>query len=61
MLKEIKYNLIEIESVENVGYFENEYVYDIEVNESDYSDQTFFANDILVHNSNYVNFGRVLS
>lgn len=61
MHTEIKYNLTEIESVENIGNFENEYVYDIEVDEDEYNDQTFFANDILVHNSNYVNFGMVSS
>ena len=52
--------LVKIQSCEQIGEFEDEYVYDIEVDELDYNDQTFFANDILVHNSNYVNFGNAL-
>jgi len=39
-----------IQSVEHVGSFDNEYVYDIGVNSSD---PYFFANDVLVHNSVY--------
>lgn len=42
---------------EKVGYFSNEWVYDIEV--EDYS-HTFFANNLLIHNSNYLSFGEVL-
>lgn len=38
-----------IKSVECIGYFEDEYVYDIEM--ADTTDHTFFANDVLVHNS----------
>ena len=50
-----------IESVECIGEFNDEYVYDIEVDEDEYNNQTFFANDILVHNSNYVTFDEVVN
>ena len=50
-----------IQSVECIGEFDDEYVYDLEVDEKSYDDQTFFANGILVHNSNYVNFGNVIN
>ena len=49
-----------ISSVECIGEFEDEYVYDLEIDEEGYDNQTFFANDILVHNSNYINFGAVM-
>ena len=42
---------IEIESCEQIGYFEDEYVYDIEMSDESH---TFFCNDILVHNSAYI-------
>ena len=44
-----------IESVECIGNFEDEYVYDIEIDDT----HTFFGNDILLHNSIYVEFGRL--
>ena len=47
----------EIESCEEIGTFENEYVYDVEVNDDTH---TFIANDILVHNSCYATFSPVL-
>ncbi len=43
----------EIESCECVGIFEDEYVYDIEMEDKTH---TFIANDILVHNSLYLSF-----
>jgi len=43
----------DIESCEEIGNFENEYVYDVEVDDSTH---TFIANDILVHNSAYITF-----
>lgn len=48
------YQLEEIDycQQEEIG-FENEYVYDVEVDDNTH---TFIANDILVHNSNYVSF-----
>jgi hypothetical protein len=50
-----------IESCQITGMFEDEYVYDIEVEESKYESQTFFGNNILVHNSNYVSFEEVVN
>ena len=50
----MEYQLEEIESVEQLEDFNNEYVYDIEVDDDSH---TFIANDILVHNSVYTTFG----
>ena len=47
----------DIEVCECIGYFEDEYVYDIEMDDETH---TFIANDILVHNSSYVNLGPVV-
>lgn len=55
--KYYNYILEEIESVECIGEFKDEYVYDIEVEDDTH---TFIANDILVHNSCYVTFEEVL-
>jgi len=43
----------EVESCEEIGTFEDEYVYDVEVDDDTH---TFIANDILVHNSCYITF-----
>ena len=48
------YQFEEIESIEQLEDFDNEYVYDIEVEDNSH---TFIANNILVHNSVYVTFG----
>lgn len=48
----------EIESIENIGNFENEYVYDIEVDDDTH---TFIGNDILVHNSLFVSFKPIIN
>lgn len=48
----------DIEKIECMGEFENEYVYDIEMN--DYT-HTFIANDILVHNSVYSQLDEIIS
>jgi hypothetical protein len=63
MYKEInyKYQFEKIQSCECIGEFEDEYVYDLEIEEEGYDNQTFFANDILVHNSNYVTFQEVIA
>ena len=45
----------EIDTIEQLEDFDDEYVYDIEVDDT----HTFFANDILAHNSIYVEFGRI--
>lgn len=52
---ECNYQIEDIVSVKKEGNFEDEYVYDIEVADT----HTFFANDILLHNSIYVEFGRI--
>lgn len=50
----IKYRFEDIESIEQLDDFDNEYVYDIEVDDDSH---TFIANDILVHNSVYTTYG----
>ena len=50
-IDDIEYIFDDVESCEMIGEFEEEYVYDIEVNDDTH---TFIANDILVHNSLYV-------
>ena len=52
-LEKIKYYLDDIESCERIGDFDDEYVYDVEVDDSTH---TFIANDILLHNSVFVSF-----
>lgn len=49
----IEYFFDDIESCEYIGEFEDEYVYDVEVDDDTH---TFIANDILVHNSLFVSF-----
>lgn len=51
------YYLDEIESIECIGNFEDEYVYDIEVDDETH---TFIGNDILVHNSLYISFTPIM-
>jgi len=52
------YEVADITSVEHIGEFQDEYVYDIEM--SDDTEHTFFANDILVHNSVYISINPIL-
>ena len=52
-----KYKFDEVESCECIGNFENEYVYDVEMSDDTH---TFIANDILVHNSLYMSYDRLL-
>lgn len=47
---QLDYKVLEIESIECLGYVDD-YVYDIGMYDSPH---TFFANDLLVHNSNYI-------
>lgn len=49
----MKYEIEEIDFIECIGEFDNEYVYDIEVEDETH---TFIGNDILVHNSCYAQF-----
>lgn len=51
--KEKDFFFDDIESIECVGNFEDEYVYDIEMLDESH---TLIANDILIHNSNYLCF-----
>jgi hypothetical protein len=50
---EFEYFFDDVESCECIGMFEDEYVYDIEIDDDTH---TFIANDILVHNSLYISF-----
>ncbi len=53
----MNYEIEEIHSIECIGEFSDEYVYDIEVDDESH---TFIGNDILVHNSCYLSFQEVL-
>lgn len=57
MIQKINWQFEDVESCELIGQFEDEYVYDIEVDDESH---TFIANDILVHNSLYVSFEEVI-
>jgi hypothetical protein len=56
-LKIMEYIFDEIEVIECVGEFEDQYVYDIEMIDDTH---TFVANDILVHNSLYSSYENLL-
>lgn len=53
----MEYFLDDIETCECIGMFEDEYVYDIEVEDDTH---TFIGNDILVHNSLYISYENLL-
>jgi hypothetical protein len=53
MIEELEYFFDDIDTCECIGNFEDEYVYDIEMDDETH---TFIANDILVHNSIFVGF-----
>lgn len=53
-----EYFFDDIESCECIGQFEDEYVYDIEMNDDTH---TFIANDMLVHNSLYISFTPIMN
>ena len=53
-ISNLNYELTDIEIYEQLEDFNNEYVYDIEVDDDSH---TFIANNILVHNSVYVTYG----
>ena len=50
----MNYIIEDIQSVEQLDDFDNEYVYDIEVDDDSH---TFIANNILIHNSVYSTYG----
>ena len=52
-MNNIEYIFDDVESCEMIGEFNDEYVYDVEVDDETH---TFIANDILVHNSLFVSF-----
>lgn len=54
----MKYSILDIDSVECIEPFNNEYVYDVEM---DTDEHTFFANDILVHNSVYLSLSELFT
>ena len=56
-MNDIEYIFDDVETCEQIGEFEDEYVYDIEVDDNNH---TFIGNDILVHNSLYVSFAPVI-
>lgn len=56
--QQFDHKIVNITSVEHIGEFQDEYVYDIEM--SDETEHTFFANDILVHNSVYISIDPIL-
>jgi predicted metal-dependent hydrolase len=54
-MKQYKFSkIIECKQIES---YEEEYVYDLEMNDKTH---TFIANNILVHNSGFLNFGEVI-
>jgi DNA polymerase elongation subunit (family B) len=59
MNQPFNFEIVDIDSVECIGQFDEEFVYDIEM--SDDTEHTFFANDILVHNSLYVSIKPILA
>lgn len=57
-MNDFEYIFDEIEVCECIGEFEDEYVYDIEMDDETH---TFIANDILVHNSLYISYDDLLA
>ena len=56
MIDNIKnYDIVEVTCVEQLEDFVDEYVYDLEMEDS--NQPWFFANDILIHNSLYFSLG----
>lgn len=58
IMNDTRYKLERVKSIECIGEFEDEYVYDIEMDDDTH---TFVANDILVHNSVYSQLDEVIS
>lgn len=54
----VKTQEVAVDSVEELSPFDNEYVYDVIM--ADKTDHTFFANDILVHNSVYFTYENIV-
>lgn len=47
-MKKENYKIVEIDKIEEIGAFNDEYVYDLEMDDESHS---FIANNILVHNT----------
>lgn len=58
IMNDTRYKLELVKSIECIGEFEDEYVYDIEMVDDTH---TFVANDILVHNSVYSQLDEIIS
>jgi DNA polymerase elongation subunit (family B) len=56
--KSINFHFDEIESIECIGMYDDEYVYDIEVDDDSH---TFIGNDILIHNSIFLSFNEFIN
>lgn len=56
-VEDLEYDFVDIESCECVGMFEDEYVYDIEMDDETH---TFIANNILVHNSLFISYDLIM-
>lgn len=56
----MNYEIVEIDSIEEIGEFDNEYVYDLEMEDESH---TFIANNILIHNTDsiFVGFAPVIN
>ena len=50
----MKHEYLEVETVEKIGNFDNEYVYDLEMEDMSH---TFIANDMLIHNTDSIFVG----
>lgn len=57
-MEDFEYIFDDVVSCECIGEFEDEYVYDIEMDDETH---TFIANDILVHNSLYISYEGILA
>jgi hypothetical protein len=50
----MNYEIVEIDSIEEIGEFDNDYVYDLEMEDESH---TFIANNILIHNTDSIFVG----
>lgn len=50
----MNYEIVDIDSIEEIGEFDNEYVYDLEMEDES---RTFIANNILIHNTDSIFVG----
>jgi intein/homing endonuclease len=50
----MNYEIVEIDSIEEIGEFDNDYVYDLEMEDESH---TFITNNILIHNTDSIFVG----